>query len=292
MKIKTIILEDTKEGMYALRTLLNEHCTNIDIIGEAYTNEEAYDLVKRLKPQLAFLDINLESGTSFDLLKRLFDEDAVDFDFIFFTSHGQKENLVKAIRFSAFDFLNKPVDKNELIDAVDRIGEKMYKEFINTKNQLEMVFETLSSAYPKSKRIAFQLANGVLERVKIEDILWLQTDEVNNMKISNVTRVMLADGTHLKAMKHLGFYKKLLTIEYNFFQISQSIHVNLEYVKSYNSNEKSLQMDNGSTLFASKRNGQKFQQFLKNNEELKHLLEEDSPFTQWVNRMVGRIRGK
>ncbi len=286
MIINAIILEDTQEGMQALKMLLATHCPKVKIIGTANTNEEAYQLITEKKPQLAFLDINLERGTSFDLLNRLHEEDTVNFEFIFFTSHDIRENFIKAIRFSAFDFFTKPVDKEELIRFVERLEEKIYKQLLSSKEQLEMVIETLSATPIKSKRIAFQVANGIIERPEVDNILWLQTKSINQTKVSDVTQVFLKDGKTINAMKHLGHYKKLLTADYHFFPISQSILVNMNYATAYNPNEKSLLMEGGQYLYASKRGSQKLRQFLSHNPNLKHLLQEDSSFKQLLRKFL------
>lgn len=289
MKIKSVIVEDTFEGMQAIKELLKEHCPQIEIVGDASTNEAAYRLINEVKPQLAFLDINLNNETSFQLLKRLYDEDKIDFEFIFFTAHGETENLVKALRLSALDFFQKPVDKNELIAAVKRVEGKINKTFVDTKNQLEMMFELAVSRKSMNDKIAIQLPKGIIERIQISEILWLQTDEIAGEKNSNMTKFVLLDGSYIRAIKNIGFYKKMLSSDYDFFSISQSVLINRHYLKRYISSTKTVYMENGKTHIASKRHGQKLKDYLASNKELSKLLKEDSVFTKWVNKMLHKL---
>lgn len=289
MKIKSIIVEDTFEGMQAIKVLLQEHCPQIEIVGEASNNDEAYRLINEVKPQLAFLDINLNNETSFQLLKRLYDEDKIDFEFIFFTAHGETENLVKALRLSALDFFQKPVDKNELIAAVRRVEGKINKTFADTKSQLEMMFELAVSRKSENDKIAIQLLKGIIERIEIKNILWLETDEVFGKKNSNMTKFVLSDGTFLRANKNIGYYKKMLASDYDFFSISQSVLINRHYLRRYVHSTKTVYMENGKTHIASKRHGQKLKDYLSSNRELSKLLKEDSTFTKWLNKMLHRF---
>ena len=291
MTIETIIVEDTVEGISALKTLLKEYCPNIKIVGEAYTNEEAYTLIKKVKPKLAFLDINLERGTSFDLLKRLSDEDSLDFLFIFFTAHGdKKENYIQAIRFAALDFFNKPIDKNELINAINKAEDKIMTDLFDTKEHLEVMIELLTNTNSTNKPIGFPLNNGRYLFPKTEEILWLQTAEIGGLKISNVTEVFLKNGGNFKAMKPIGFYKKLLTLGFSFFPINQSVLVNMDFIKTYNPNDKSITLKNGKSLIASRRSNQKLRHFLAQNQTFNHLSQDNSTVKMWFEKLINKLR--
>jgi two-component system LytT family response regulator len=119
-EIRTIIIDDESKSRLVLRTLLNRTCPQITILGEAADAEEAFELIKRLKPELIFLDIQMPRADGFSLLKRF---DPVPFEIIFVTSFDQY--AISAIKFSALDYLLKPVEVTDLLEAVKKARERI-----------------------------------------------------------------------------------------------------------------------------------------------------------------------
>ena len=132
--IKVIIVEDELQAKTALKTMLLDF--SIEICGEATGVEDALKLIKTIKPDVVFLDIELTDGTAFDLLDRIID---IDFKVIFVTGHDKF--AVKAFRYHALDFLLKPIHPKELKEAIDRLA-----NFDNQKSidfQLRQLLESV-----------------------------------------------------------------------------------------------------------------------------------------------------
>ena len=104
--LQTLIIDDEKRGRELLRMVLSTHCPEVKVIGEASNIKEAYNLIVQTDPDLIFLDIEMPGGTGFDLLSK-FDE--INFEVIFVTAFDKY--AIKAIKFSAMDYLLKPVDE-------------------------------------------------------------------------------------------------------------------------------------------------------------------------------------
>ena len=114
--LRTIVIDDEKLSREVLYNYLKEYCTDIEVIAKASSVKTAYKAIRKFSPDLIFLDIEMADGKGFDLLT-LFDR--IDFKIIFVTAYS--DYAVKAFRFSAVDYLLKPVKIDELRDAVERV---------------------------------------------------------------------------------------------------------------------------------------------------------------------------
>jgi len=260
--IKAIMVEDMLANREVLRTMLAGVCPQVELLGEAENVEQGYRLIKSVQPDLVFLDIQLDRETSFDLLDRLYAEDAIGFEIIFITGVGTFENVTRAIEFSALDFIHKPISEEKLVKAVEKAAKRINRPQYN--RQIELLLDILNHPAQKSRRIAFHLLKGIIEFVLVDDIVLLEAD-------GPVTHIRLRDGVNLTAMKNLGHYSRLLTTEYNFFQISNDKVVNLDFVKRYNHAELTLTLVDGTHVIAARRGGQDFRRFLSENKEYKSL---------------------
>ncbi|MCO5256473.1 MAG: response regulator [Lentimicrobium sp.] len=111
--LRTVIIDDEAHMRQTLENLVHQYCPNVEVVAKADGVESGELAIRRTHPDLALLDIRMEDGTGFDLLKKL---DPIDFKVIFITAYD--EFAIRAFRFSALDYLLKPVDPDELIDAV------------------------------------------------------------------------------------------------------------------------------------------------------------------------------
>src|SRR5688500_12277425 len=111
--ISTILVDDEPRGLNTLKKLLQEYCPQIEIIEECMDADTAKEKINLLKPQLVFLDISLPGKTSFDMLAEL---KAITFEIIFVTAHNNY--MLQAFRYSAVDYLMKPIDEDLLVNAV------------------------------------------------------------------------------------------------------------------------------------------------------------------------------
>ncbi len=276
--IKTIIVEDTFDNRETLKKILTAECPDLQLMGEAENVEQAYNLIKSVHPDLVFLDIQLDKETSFDLLDRLHGEDAILFEIIFVTGFNKSEYLIRAIEFSALDFINKPIEAERLVKAVEKAAKRLNQRQYN--RQISLLLEQLRRPNHPVGRMAFHLLKGIVEFVAIDNIVRLEADGV-------VTHIHLIDGSKLTAMKNLGHYSHLLTAEHNFFQISSDTVVNLEFVKRYNHAELALTLLDGSRVYASRRGGQDFRRYLSGNKHTSSM-EEAKGLAGFLKRLFGK----
>src|SRR3990172_2274111 len=117
--IRAVIVEDEKKSREVLNKLIQKNCPDLNVVGMAATVEEAVAVIKKEKPDLVFLDIELSDGTGFDILEQV---QGLNFEVIFATAYDQY--AIKAIKYSAIDYLLKPIDVDELKIAVEKLSQK------------------------------------------------------------------------------------------------------------------------------------------------------------------------
>lgn len=211
--IKACIIDDEKKARDILQNLLEHYCKEVEIIGHADSVDKGYQFILDNKPELVFLDVEMPRGSGFELLKK-FEE--VPFKTIFVTAHNHY--AIKAIKFSAIDYLLKPVDVDELIVAVNRV--------INSSNhtnaqQYSMLIDNLDTN--KNSKIAVPVKDGV-SFIDPNDIIWMQAD-------GSYTYIF-TDKDKFTATKNIKEYEDLLS-DRNFFRVHNSYLINLKHVKHF-----------------------------------------------------------
>jgi len=135
--IKSILIEDEDNSRDLLLNLINRYCPDLEIIGIATSVDDAVELINSKKPDLIFLDVEINGGNGFDILNKV---DTKKIGIIFTTGYNQF--AIKAIKFSAIDYLLKPIDFEELIDAV-----KKYKESLNVvTDERQLVIKSMNKS--------------------------------------------------------------------------------------------------------------------------------------------------
>lgn len=216
--IKAIIIDDEQHCIDRLKNLMVNYLSNeVDII-DSYTNiDDAYKGIIALQPDLVFLDVQINRETGFDLLRKL---PIISFDVIFTTAFEQY--AIKAFKFSAADYLLKPIDVDDLKDSIKRIREGENKA---PKNEnLNLLIANIKNIQHHTKKITVPTLNG-LEFLTIQDILHCKSDV-------NYTTIFMKDKTKLMVAKTLKEFEGILS-SYNFFRVHNSHLVNLNYIKSY-----------------------------------------------------------
>ena len=127
--MKAIIVDDEQNARKTLELMINEYCENVEIVGSASSALEGIKLVNTLQPDLVFLDIEMPHGSGFDLLDGI---DNKSVDVIFTTAYNHY--AIKAIKFNAFDYLMKPINIDELVEAVDKLKNRN-RESNNVRNE-------------------------------------------------------------------------------------------------------------------------------------------------------------
>jgi two-component system LytT family response regulator len=235
--MKAIIVDDEHHARENLYSILKEYCPDVGIAGLADSIKTAVKLIKETKPDVLFLDIKLSGSSGFELLE-LFDE--MDFEVIFVTAYDNY--AIKAIKFSALDYILKPIDPAELQSAVLKLKNKINRD--QKSCQLKMLIENLSRGKSYNKIVISSESN--IEYLAISSIIRLQGE-------SNYTRIYLEGERSLIASKSLIEFEELLT-DLGFFRVHKTHMVNLLHIKTFHKSGSSyLILTNQSKIPVSRR---------------------------------------
>ena len=214
--INAIIIDDEKDGAEVLQFLIKENCPTINIICIEHSVENAISSIQKLKPELIFLDIEMPTGTGFDVIQATKE---VGYETIFITAY--EHYAIKAFKTNAIDYLLKPVDIDELVNAVTNAEKRITTSNKNQSNQIESL---ILSAINKNKKISIPSQDGVLW-VDIEDIIRFEAD-------SNYTHVYMKNKRKVMVSKTLKSFEDQLTHS-NFCRVHSTHLINLNEVEKY-----------------------------------------------------------
>ena len=161
--ITAILIDDDNNLRNGMRAMLQRHQTEIAIIGEADSVATGIIAIEKLQPQVIFLDIHLTDGTGFDILEQV---SGIKSHIIFITAHEQY--ALKAFKFSALDFLLKPVDPEELAKSIAKISLALQKN--NSTDHIDLLLENIRRKVDNFKRIALSTSDGI-HLFEISDII-------------------------------------------------------------------------------------------------------------------------
>ena len=234
--IKTIIVEDERNSCEALQLLLQDCCPGVEVIEVAHSGADALQKIQKLQPQLVFLDIEMPNMNGFQLLEQM---PRIDFELIFTTSYDQY--AIKAIKFSAIDYLLKPIDREELEKAVKKVERKTINSF---SQQLEILLQKVNQPGIPVQRIALPTMQG-LELVPIKSIISCSSN-------SNYTEFILTDKRKILVSRTLKETEEMLE-DYAFIRVHNSHVVNLNEITKYIKGEGGyIIMTDGSTVDVSR----------------------------------------
>jgi len=160
---KALIIDDIDNSRLTLAHDLKQYCPTIAVIGEADGVQSGILQIASKRPDVIFLDIQMGDGTGFDMLEQIGE---FDFQVIFTTALDTFG--IKAIKFSALDYLLKPIDPDELVRAVEKLGTSTGKD--NVKDSISLLLENMKDIKPDNKRIALNSAEKI-HMVYIKDII-------------------------------------------------------------------------------------------------------------------------
>jgi two-component system, LytTR family, response regulator len=215
--MKAVIIEDEPKNVRVLRNLLEENCPNIQVMGDAGDGNTAFELIKEAKPEIVFLDIEIPHGNAFDLLDRFH---VIDFEVIFVTAFD--DYALRALKYSALDYLLKPVNVDELIGSVKR-AEKML-QMKNIQERIGTLLANMSATGTSLKKIAVASMEGMFF-IDVNDIIRCEAK-------GSYTELHLASSEMLTASKNIQEYEKLLP-EQSFCRVHNSHIINLNRIKKY-----------------------------------------------------------
>lgn len=219
--ITALLIDDDQHLRQGMKSLLERHAPEIRIIGEAESVKTGITAIENWKPQVVFLDIHLNDGTGFDILEEVAKTNGkLNSHIVFITAHEQY--ALKAFKFSALDYLLKPVDPEELKKSIVKIKEVLEK---NTSfDHIDLLLENIRKKVDHFKRIALSTADGI-HLFEISDIIRCESQD-------NYTQFFIKNHKPLLISKTLKEYEELL-MEHGFERIHQSHLINLSYLKSY-----------------------------------------------------------
>lgn len=217
--MKAILVEDTPAVKRDFLKMLQDYCPEVSLVGVAANVAEGVELVNALDFDLLFLDVEMPDGTGFDLLEGV---DKIDFQVIFITAH--EKYALRAIKFSALDYLLKPLDEDDLIEAVQKVKEN--KGGNGTEEQVRNLLN-VNDDNRKSK-IIIRDKNGV-QAISISDILHLESS-------GSYTTIKLFSGELIVASKGLKEFDNMLPDDI-FFRCHQSHLINMDYFKRFDNRD-------------------------------------------------------
>ncbi|MCF8367729.1 MAG: LytTR family DNA-binding domain-containing protein [Bacteroidales bacterium] len=215
--ISIAIIDDESKARETIINILGLSQTEIEIKGEADDIKSAYALIKKTSPDLVLLDIQLTDGTGFDLLRKF---DHLKFRVIFITAH--EEYAIQAFKFSAIDYILKPIVAGDLLNAVEKAKLSIQKE--DTELKLSVLLDNLE----KIKKIVLKTAESI-HIVNIKNIIRCEADV-------NYTTFYLNNAEKLLVSKTLKEFEEMLGSS-GFFRTHQSHLVNLDYILRYDKSE-------------------------------------------------------
>ncbi|MBT7994629.1 MAG: response regulator transcription factor [Bacteroidetes bacterium] len=213
--MEVFIVDDEQRALDSLSKLLTNFFEHIKILGTALNVDDAYSQILQKKPQLIFLDIEMGKESGFNLLEK-FEE--IDFHIVFLTAH--EEYALRAIKFSAIDYIIKPAGISDLKTLFQKISNNPIKSSDN--QNIKHMFGNFLTKDKSEHEIALPVTEGI-EFIKVNDIISVIAD-------GSYTHFSLRSKNDLTVSKNLKFFESILT-EYGFFRIHNSTLINLKYIK-------------------------------------------------------------
>ncbi len=223
--LRAIVIDDNEEIRQKNSTLIKDNCPNISVVGQADSVESGMKIIRELSPDIVFLDIEMPDGTGFDLLQKL---SPITFKVIFIT--GYEDFAIKAFRFSAIDYLLKPLNAGELVEAVKKAEESLNKGIFDMK--LSNLFANLER--PKNLQNLILKTADKIYSVNVQDIVNCESDK-------NYTTFYFINAPKLVVSTNLKEYENMLS-PFNFFRTHQSHLINMAYFDHF------IKTDGGNTI--------------------------------------------
>jgi two-component system, LytTR family, response regulator len=240
--IKAILIDDELSSLQNLTQKLEEFCKQVIVVAAVEEPQEAILLIKKYRPDVLFLDIEMPKMNGFMMLEELGEYNS---EVIFTTAYNHY--AIEAMRISAFDYLVKPVAITELQHAVNRLLEK---KPTHIRERLNILQQSIEDNKSQNNKIAVPVGEG-LEFVTIKNIVRIESS-------SSYSRIHLFDGTSILVTKLLKDFEELLT-PYRFFRVHNSHLINLNYIKKYlRGIGGQVMLENGDLIDVAKRKKEEF----------------------------------
>ncbi len=216
--ISAVIIDDEVLARESLLSMIKLFCPTIEVVGQAHNVESGIEVIQKMAPDVAFLDIQMPDGSGFDLLMQF---KTINFKFVFITAY--EEYAIKAFKFSAIDYILKPVDPTDLVNAVEKLDETIREE--DTNHKFRTFIDNIKANKYNPQKILLKTFDALVV-VEINSIIRCESQ-------SNYTLFNFSNRPKILVSKTLKEYEDLLSGS-GFFRVHQSHLVNLNFVKKYN----------------------------------------------------------
>lgn len=213
-----MLIDDEPRGLKALHTMLSEYCPELIIVAECSDTDSAKKAIGMLRPELIFLDISLSGKSGFDLLTEL---ETLDFEIIFATAHNQF--ALQAFRYSAVDYLLKPVDELLLIEAVKKAKRRISTQIVN--DQISTLLHNLGNGRQDNEMKLCIPSQTGFQVVDLKDIYYMEAS-------GSYTNIVLAGTSPICSSRGIYEYEEILG-DSGFVRVHKSYLVNLRHIKEY-----------------------------------------------------------
>lgn len=241
--IRTVLVDDEIDSIRVLQKLLESFCPQVAIVGTASGVETALRVIRETGPDLVFLDIEMAQGNAFDLLNQL---QPLQFQFIFVTAFD--DYAIRAFKYSAVDYLLKPVDIDDLRSAISRVQERPLEKDLTQK--MRTLLEHMGTLQISQQKMAIPTITGLMF-VPVQEILRFEAK-------GNYTNIIMANNDAILATKTIKDYEEALP-EVIFYRIHNSHIINLSRIREYQKGRGgSVVMEDGTVIEVASRRREEF----------------------------------
>jgi two-component system LytT family response regulator len=221
-KLKTIIIDDAGKARRLLFLMLSEHVPNVEVLGEASNVDDALKLIRMHRPDFILLDIEMPGKSGIELVEFLIAE-KTDCQVIFTTAYN--DYAIKAFRLAAVDYLLKPINEEELVQAIEKV--KQQQNLFEADKRLQVLSQNINSRNPNM--LCIPVLNGY-EYIPIKEIEYIEAS-------GSYADISLTNGKTKTVSKNLKYFEDILQHFIQFYRVHRSCLINLEHLQMYSKSE-------------------------------------------------------
>jgi two-component system LytT family response regulator len=247
--IKAVLIDDEIDGIKVLEKLLEIYCPEVSIAGKADGVETGLEVIRRTKPDLVFLDIQMTQRNAFDLLNQL---ETIDFQIIFVTAFD--DYAIKAFKYNAVDYLVKPVNIDDLVGAVERVRGKIGGKTL--QNQMKELMASIETIHLPQQKMAVPTITGLIF-IAVNDIIRFEAR-------GSYTAIHFGNKKELLATRNIKEYETTLP-DAVFCRVHRSHIINIHKIRGYHKGKGgNIIMEDGTSIeLATRRRDDFLKRFLK-----------------------------
>lgn len=246
--LRVLLVDDEENVRGMIASVLQSYCSDIELVGQAVSVVDAVSKINELNPELVLLDINLLDGSGFDVLKAF---PKVPFSVIFVTAYD--EYAIKAFKCNALDYILKPINIDELVDAIEKARENVANNNLGVK--ISSILDNLNNNSTDEKKIVLKTQESI-HIVKVSTIIRCES-------FHNYTEFFIAGTKKLVVSRTLKEFENLLS-EYGFFRVHQSHLININYISRFEKTDGGyLVLTDGSQVPVAKRKKEELMQLFE-----------------------------